>query len=315
MIEISRHGFGAATLGNLYTEVADDQAEQAVQAAWHAGVRLFDTAPHYGLGLSERRLGRALSAYPRDSYVLSTKVGRLLLPADSEGLDPDGFLVPATHRRVWDFSADGVRRSIEDSLDRMGLDRIDIVLLHDAESHLPQAVREAYPALADLRAQGVIRAIGAGMNHCRPLETLVRETDIDTVMIAGRYTLLDQSAGASLLPTCLERGVAVLAAGVFNSGLLATDGTGGTYDYHPAPAHLIDRARRIAQVCEQYEVTLPQAALAFPLRHPAVSSVVVGARSASEVRRNAELLAREIPEALWADLVALSLEDPQSFRR
>ncbi|GIH92563.1 aldo/keto reductase [Planobispora siamensis] len=307
-MELSRYGFGGAPIGNLFTAVDDATATAAVDAAFDAGIRLFDTAPHYGLGLAERRLGAALAGRPRDSYVLSTKVGRLIVPSPGGGgRDDEGFDVPADLRRVRDYSREGVRRSLEESLERLGLDSVDIALIHDPDDHWEQAVSEAYPALAELREQGVVKAIGAGMNQWEMLAGFVRETDVDVVMLAGRYTLLDQSGGRELLPLCLERGVRVLAAGVFNSGLLATHEPSGTYDYAPAPGSLLARARRIAAVCERHGVTLPQAALAFPLRHPAVASVVVGTRSAEEVARNAALTARPAPEALWADLAAEGL--------
>jgi D-threo-aldose 1-dehydrogenase len=308
--DISRYGFGAAPVGNLFTAVDDDTARAAVDAAYEAGIRLFDTAPHYGLGLSERRLGAALAGRPRDSYLLSTKVGRLLVPSGDGGggsTDGEGFAVPADLRRVRDYSRDGVRRSLEESLERLGLDRVDIALIHDPDDHWEQAVSEAYPALAELRDQGVVRAIGAGMNQWEMLARFVRETDMDVVMLAGRHTLLDRSGARELLPLCEERGVAVLAAGVFNSGLLATHDASGTYDYAPASGPLQARARRIAEVCERHGVTLPQAALAFPLRHPAVASVVIGARSAAEVARNAALAETPVPEDLWADLAAEGL--------
>ncbi|WP_245651630.1 aldo/keto reductase [Streptosporangium amethystogenes] len=307
-MQVSRYGFGAAPIGNLFSEVGEDAARAAVDAAYEAGIRLFDTAPHYGLGLSERRLGAALADRPRDSYTLSTKVGRLLVPAEGPfGRDEQGFDVPADLRRVWDFSRDGVRRSLEESLARLGLDAVDIVLIHDPDDHWEQAVGEAYPALAELRDQGVVKAIGVGMNQAEMLTRFVRETGVDTVMLAGRYTLLDQSGADELLPLCAERGVSVFAAGVFNSGLLATHDPSGTYDYAPAPGPLLERARRIAAVCDRHGVTLPQAALAFPLRHPAVATVIVGARSAAEVTRNAALTARPVPEDLWTDLAGEGL--------
>lgn len=309
-LSVSEYGFGAAPIGNLFTAVSDAEAGAAVDAAYDAGFRLFDTAPHYGLGLSERRLGAALAGRPRDSYTLSTKVGRLLVPAPTGGpadRDDQGFDVPADLRRVWDFSRDGVRRSLEESLERLGLDAVDIVLIHDPDDHWEQAVSQAYPALAELRDQGVVKAVGVGMNQSEMLARFVRETGVDMVMLAGRHTLLDQSGEEELLPLCQERGVSVVAAGVFNSGLLATHDPSGTYDYAPAPAPLLARARRIAAVCESHGVTLPQAALAFPLRHPAVASVVVGARSAAEVARNAALTARPVPEDLWAELAAEDL--------
>ncbi|WP_424536042.1 aldo/keto reductase [Sphaerisporangium viridialbum] len=304
---VTTFGFGAAPIGNLFSAISDEQAGEAIEAAWAAGVRYFDTAPHYGLGLSERRLGAALRGRPRDSYTLSTKVGRLLVPSSAGGRDDQGFDVPADHRRVWDFSRDGVRRSIGESLERLGHDSVDIVLIHDPDDHWAQAAGEAYPALAELRDEGVIKAVGVGMNQWQMPARFVRETDLDLVMLAGRYTLLDQSGADELLPLCEARGVAVFAAGVFNSGLLATHDATGTYNYGPAPAALVERTRRIAAVCERYGVTLPHAALAFPSRHPAVTSVVAGARSAGEVERNAALAAAPVPGELWTALAGESL--------
>ena len=304
MIELPRYGLGTAPIGGLFQAVTDEQARATVDAAWHSGVRLYDTAPHYGLGLSERRLGAALAG--RSGYVLSTKVGRLLVPSARGGRDDEGFDVPAAYERVWDFSRDGVRRSLEESLRRLGLPRVDIALIHDPDAHLDQAIAQAYPALAELREQGVVGAIGVGMNQWRAPLRFVQETDIDLVMLAGRHTLLDQS-GLPLLDACADRGVRVLAAGVFNSGLLATADPSGTFDYAPAPAALVERARRIAAVCERHGVTLPRAAMAFPLRHPAVASIVLGARTPDEVTTNAAQWQDPVPEALWTDLRAAGL--------
>jgi len=296
VITLPRIGLGTAPLGNLFTAVTDAQARATVDTAWEHGVRLFDTAPHYGLGLSERRLGAALR--DRSGYVLSTKVGRLLTPSSKGGRDTEGFDVPADHERVWDFSRDGVLRSLEESLDRLGLTAVDIALIHDPDDHAGQALDQAYPALASLRAQGVVKAIGVGMNQWQVPLRFVQETDLDVVMLAGRYTLLDQS-GLPLMDACAARGVRVLAAGVFNSGLLATPDPSGTFDYHPAPPELLARARRIAAICTAHGVTLPQAAIAFPQRHPATASVVLGARTPSEVTTNAALLNQPVPDALW----------------
>ncbi|MGW5687392.1 aldo/keto reductase [Nonomuraea sp. NPDC003754] len=295
---LSRLGFGGAPIGNLYTEVSDDDARAAVDAAWDTGTRLFDTAPHYGLGLSERRLGAALAG--RSGYVLSTKVGRLLVPAEPAP-DPDGFAVTTGLRRQWDFSAAGVRRSIEESLVRLGLPAVDLALIHDPDDHAEQALDEAYPELAAMRDEGLVKAIGVGTNQWELPLRFVQETDIDVVMLAGRYTLLDRT-GLPLLEECAARGVQVIAAGVFNSGLLATDEPGATFNYAPAPAELVDRASKIAGICARHGVTLPQAAIAFPLRHPAVASIVLGARTADEVRRNAALADRPVPDELWEEL-------------
>jgi D-threo-aldose 1-dehydrogenase len=302
-VEVSPLAFGAAAIGNLYTEVGDQQAHAAVAAAWQRGIRYFDTAPHYGLGLSERRLGAALREHPRAQYTLSTKVGRRLEPSDTGGDDlAHGYAVPATHRRVWDFSADGVRRSLEASLERLGLDRVDIVYLHDPDEHAEQAFREGYPALERLRAQGMVGAIGAGMNQAAMLTRFVRDTDVDVVLCAGRYTLLDQQALTELLPAAQERGTSVVIGGAFNSGLLADPGPGATYNYTAAPPGLLHRALRLKSVAARHGTTLRAAALAFCAAHPAVASVLVGARSAHEVVDCAHQFAAPVPAALWQEL-------------
>lgn len=301
-------GYGVAALGNLYHPLSDDVWTGCVPAAWEAGIRYFDTAPHYGLGLAERRLGAGLREYPRDAFVLSTKVGRLIEPNPGyrEGdTDLDNlFAVPATTRRRLDYSRDGVLRSIEDSLTRLGLDRIDVVFVHDPDEYEREALDGAFPALEELRSQGVIRSYGAGMNQPAMLARFVRETDLDIVMCAGRYTLLDQAAEQDLLPAAAERGVSVAVAAVFNSGILATDRpvAGATYDYGAAPDALVARAERIADIAAPYGVTVPQLAVQFPLRHPAVATVVLGAESAGQITRNAGLASVAVPSELWAEL-------------
>ena len=301
---LTRLGFGAAPLGNLFTAVDDAPARAAIDAAWDSGIRYFDTAPHYGLGLSERRIGAALRDRPRNEFVLSTKVGRILEPVDGpvDARDDQGFDVPARYVRRWDFSADGVARSIEDSLDRLGLDRIDIAYLHDPDDHAEQALTEAYPALEKLRGEGVLRAIGVGMNQSALPTRFVTETDIDVVLLAGRYTLLDQSATEDLLPAAVERGVSVVLGGVFNSGLLADPRAAATYDYAPAPAALVERALAIESVCLAHGVPLRAAALQFGLTHPAVISALVGMRDADQVLDCAAMAGVTVPEILWQDL-------------
>ncbi|GAA1875262.1 aldo/keto reductase [Myceligenerans crystallogenes] len=303
-------GLGTAQLGNLYRATTPENAAWVVDAAWAAGVRWFDTAPHYGLGLSEQRAGAALRGRPRDEFVLSTKVGRLLVPNPGhEGEQDASFAVPATTRREWDFSRDGVRRSIDESLARLGLDRIDVVYVHDPDDFGDQVLAEALPALIELRGQGVVRAVGVGMNQSALPARFVAESDLDLVMLAGRYTLLEQGALDDLLPLALERGVGVVAAGAYNSGLLARDrpAADARYDYAPAPAGAVARAHRLADVCEAHGVPLPTAALAFPLRHPAVVSVAVGCETPEQVTQTAERLATPIPEGLWSDLAAEGL--------
>ena len=304
-------GFGAAQLGNLYFETSDEDARGAVDAAWSAGIRYYDTAPHYGLGLSERRLGTLLADRPREEVLVSTKVGRVLVPSPDaiDRQDPEGFAVPAWATRVWDFSLDGIRRSIESSLERLGLDRIDIVYLHDPDEHWTEASSSGLNTLVRLREEGVVGAVGVGMNQSGMPARFVREHHVDLVMLAGRYTLIDQSALDDLLPAALERGVGIVAAGVYNSGLLSTahPTSGATYDYRPPPPELLDRAERLAAVCEHHGVDLPTAAIQFPLRHPAVVSVVVGARTALQARTNAERLATPVPDELWAELAESGL--------
>jgi D-threo-aldose 1-dehydrogenase len=304
-VHVTDLSFGGAAIGNLFTEVSEDDARAAVDAAWAGGIRTFDTAPHYGLGLSERRLGGALRGRPRGEYVVSTKVGRLLEPGDGPaGRDPEGFAVPASTVRRFDYSADGVRRSLEASLGRLGLDRVDIALIHDPDDHGEQALREAYPALEELRAEGTVRAIGVGMNQTALLTRFIADTDIDAVLVAGRYTLLDRSAERDLLPAALGRGVSVIAGGVFNSGVLADPAAGATYDYQPASDDLIGRARRLARECARFGVPLRAAAARFPHTHPAVASVLIGARSAAEVNDALRLRDVDIPPALWDCLAA-----------
>jgi D-threo-aldose 1-dehydrogenase len=299
-------GLGTSGFGNLFHETTDDDALAAFDAAWQGGVRYFDTAPHYGLGLSERRLGAALRDRPRAEYVLSTKVGRLLVPTPERAhqLDDDGFVVPATTRREWDFSRDGILRSVESSLDRLGVETVDILYLHDPDDHWDAASTTGIDALVELREQGVTRAIGAGMNQSAMLAEFVRRCDVDLMMLAGRYTLLDQSALDDLLPVALERGVGVVAAGVYNSGLLsrAVVPDDAHYEYQAAPPQLVARAREIAEICGRHGVTLPDVAVQFPLRHPAVVSVVLGARDGRQSAGGLERLAVDIPEELWGEL-------------
>lgn len=304
-VALTELGFGASGIGNLYRATSDPEAAAAVAAAWDRGIRYFDTAPHYGLGLSERRLGAALADHPRDAYVVSSKVGRLLVPNEQPtGTDDQGFAVADELRRQWDFSRDGVLRSIEQTLHRTGLDRLDVVYLHDPDDHWEQAADEAMPALAELRDAGVVGAIGAGMNQSAMLTRFLRETAADVVMLAGRYTLLDQSALHDVLPAAVEHGKSVVAVGVFNSGLLSRDRPADElrYDYRAAPAPLVEKARRIAEICQRHGTTLPAAAIAFPLKHPAVINVTLGMRNSGQVLRNADLHGADIPTALWEEL-------------
>lgn len=305
-ITITELGFGGAPVGNLYSAVGDAAARLVIDAAWDGGVRYFDTAPHYGLGLSERRIGVALRDRPREQFAISTKVGRLLVPKPSptgSDLADGGFDVPDDNRREMDYSRDGVLRSLDASLERLGLDRLDIVFVHDPENHMESAVADAVPALLELRDQGVVGAIGVGMNFVGPLRRFVTQTDIDVVLVAGRWTLVDRSA-EPLLDECLDRDVAVIAAGVFNSGLLAQrdPSADGRFDYGPVPADVLDAARACARVCEEHGTTLPTVALRFPLRHPAVTSVLVGMRTPTDCAQDLAGLGANLDEGLWAEL-------------
>jgi D-threo-aldose 1-dehydrogenase len=289
-------GLGCAPLGNLFTAITGDDAHATVDAAWNAGVRLFDTAPLYGHGLSEARLGAALRSRPRHDYVLSTKVGRLLRVVSPRPTSV--FADPGPLDPVFDFSADGVRRSIEESLRRLGVDRLDIVHVHDPDEHETQAVEEAFPALIELRDQGVIGKVGCGMNQTAMLERFVQRIDLDCILVAGRFTLLDRSAADTLLPLCAERDVGVIVGGVFNSGLLADPSPGATYDYAAAPAGLVRRAQRMRRLCAEQGVSLAAAALQFARRHPAVTALVVGARSAAEFAADMAALDEPVSDEL-----------------
>jgi D-threo-aldose 1-dehydrogenase len=306
MVEVSELGFGGAQIGNLYTPVDDETAALAVEAAWGAGVRYFDTAPHYGLGTSEQRLGAALAGRPRSEFVVSTKAGRLLVPnpaPSGSDLRSGGFAVPDDLTRLFDFTSDGIKRSLDASLERLQLDRVDIVYVHDPDNHLDQAIGQAIPALLELRDAGVVGAVGAGMNHWQPLLRIVTETDVDVVMLAGRWTLLDRSGGP-LLAECERRGVSVVAAAPYNSGLLSRPwpADDGRFNYVAADSNLLARARALATTCQGYGTTLPEAAVVFPLRHPAVASVVAGMRNTTQAESTARYMSAEIPETAWHDL-------------
>jgi D-threo-aldose 1-dehydrogenase len=306
-VEVSRFGLGTAFIGTAAAPAEQDRAIAAVTAALRSGVRYYDTAPLYGLGHAERLLGRALAGQPREAFTVLTKVGRPVRPG------PDGQ--PAS---VFDFSEAAALRSLEESLGRLGLDRADIVLVHDPDDYYDEAMSGAYPALRKLRSDGVVGAIGAGVNHAWLAAKVVRDANPDCVLVAGRYTLLDQRALDELLPLCAKRGVAVLIGGVFNSGILASPVDGACFDYAPASQKMLERARRIEEVCSRHRVPLKAAALQFPLGHPAVSSVVSGCRSPAEVEENLRMLRLEIPAGLWDDLRAegfLHAEAPTPDRR
>ncbi|TMI93138.1 MAG: aldo/keto reductase [Bacillati bacterium ANGP1] len=306
-VSVTRLGLGTAPLGGLFSPVAEEEARATIEQAFAAGLRFFDTAPLYGHGLAEQRLGRVLASKPRVEFVLATKVGRLLRAGAPP--DPSQFYqgkpfyagTPLLNP-VFDFSYDGVMRSVDESLERLGLDSIDLLHIHDPDHHFDEALRGAYRALDRLRADETIGAVGVGMNQAAMLVRFAREADVDCFLLAGRYTLLDQTALAELLPVCLERRIAVIAGGVYNSGILADPRPGATFDYIPARPELITRARRLKKVCARHDVPLKAAAIQFPLGHPAVAAVLIGCRSAAEVDENVRMFRCEIPAGLWDDL-------------
>jgi D-threo-aldose 1-dehydrogenase len=305
-VTVTRLGMGLAPIGGLYSAVGDRTATAAVDEAWRRGVRFFDTAPLYGAGLSERRAGAALRE--RDGFTLATKVGRRV-----SGDDPERSGIWAEHGGgvSWDFSAAGVRTEHQESLERLGLDRVDILHLHDPDDHFDQAVNEALPALVELRSRGTIGAVSAGMNQSAMLTEFSRTGHFDCFLLAGRYSLLDQSGLADLLPECRSRGISVIVGGVYNSGVLAAPVPGATYDYQPATPKILARAQAMERVCARYDVPLRAAALQFPLGHPAVASVLVGIRSPEEAADAAAMASVRIPGGLWRDLAAAWLLDPE----
>ncbi len=305
-LKLPRVDLGTASLGNFLGAISEEQATGTVTNAYTAGVRYFDTAPLYGHGLAEQRLAAGLGAH-RDNVVISTKVGRLLragAPRDeSQYFDGQPFYtdVPDTGP-VWDFSDKGVRTSLDESLQRLNTDHVDILNMHDPDDHFGAASTTAYRALADLRSAGVVRGIGAGMNSTPVLTQLVEACDLDVVLLAGRYSLLDQSSMADLLPACRDRGTTVIAGGVFNSGILLDPSDGARFDYVPAGPNVIARARAIKDVCDKFDVPLAAAAIQIPLAHPQVGSLLVGARSPEEFEMDLDLLNTPIPGNLWRSL-------------
>jgi D-threo-aldose 1-dehydrogenase len=288
VIELGPLGLGTAPLAGLYEPVDDDTAHAVVARAWDLGIRYFDTAPYYGSGLAEQRLGAALASKPRDEYVVSTKVGRLFEPGAS-----------AWHGSYFDFSAGGALRSLDGSLERLGLDRVDVALVHDPDGHYDDALTGAFAALARLRDEGVVRAIGVGMNQTAMLARFAREADPDCFLVAGRYTVLDRRAAEELLPLCEERRIGVIAGGVFNSGVLAG---GTTFDYETAPPDVVARVAELRETCARHGVPLAAAAVQFPRRHPAVANVLVGCRTAVELEEDVRLFELDLPRDLWQEL-------------
>lgn len=319
-LTFTKLGMGTAPLGNLYRAITEDEAQAVLNRAWEAGVRYYDTAPLYGLGLSETRLNHFLRGKDRDSYVLSTKVGRLLEVTQPDARDGFGkwFEVPA-RREIYDYGYDGVMRSVELSLERLGIDRIDILYAHDLDiaNHGTQEVLDAklnelmtggYKALLSLRDQGVIKAFGAGVNEWQSCQWMAERGDFDIFLLAGRYTLLEQEALDSFLPLCEARGIGIVIGGPYNSGVLASGPKPGAfYNYDPAPDHILDRVRQIETICTAHDVRLVDAAFQFPLRHPSVVSVIPGGQGLNEMESNIAAEQTVIPDALWVDLKAAGL--------
>lgn len=318
-VRLTRLGFGGAPLGNLYRRIEEDAAQAVLQAAWDAGLRYFDTAPQYGLGRSEMRFGAALKRFDPGALTLSTKVGRLLEDCAPEEVTPEAFVDVPQKRIVFDFTYDGIMRSLEASIARLGTERIDMLFLHDLDEatggveHEERSLRQlfsegGYKALAELREAGRIAAIGAGVNSWQICARLLGEAEFDGFLLAGRYTLLEQEPLESFLPLCAARDVGIILGGPYNSGILASGAVpGARYDYAPAPEAILQRVRRLEAVCAAHEVPLIAAALQFPLGHDCVKTVIPGASTAEELRQNVAIFETEIPAALWSDLKAEGL--------
>lgn len=319
-ISFTELGFGTAPLGGLYRAVDAEDAQKTLEAAWKAGIRYYDTAPLYGMGLSETRLNRFLYGKKRKDYVLSTKVGRLLDVCDPKNRTGIGkFFDTPSRKERYDYTYDGFMRSIEFSLERLGVDSIDIIFIHDVDvfthksasvrdEHVKTILKSGYKALEKLRSEKVIKAFGAGVNEWEVCERLSKAGDFDIFLLAGRYTLLEQEALNSFLPLCEERGIGIVLGGPYNSGILATGPKPGAwYNYDPAPKHILERVAKIEAACKRHKVKLPEAALRFPMYHPQVVSVVPGGASAKEVALNAATLKAKLPKALWKDLKAEGL--------
>ena len=310
-LEVTRLGLGTAPIGGLYEAVTDEDASATIAEAVDSGMRFFDTAPQYGHGLAETRLGRGLTALPRDEIVVATKVGRLLRELPSTDSVRYYHGTPDVNP-IFDFSEQGVLRSVAESLERLALDRVDVLHIHDPDEHYDEAAGGAFRALERLRDEGTIRAIGAGMNQSAMLARLARAADFDCFLLAGRYTLLDQDALAELLPLCAERGISIIVGGVYNSGLLADPKPGATFNYAAVDEARLERALALKAVCERHGIPLKAAAIQFPLAHPAVACVVTGARSAGELAENVGMLQVEIPADVWSELRAERLLPEQA---
>ena len=314
-LKVTRLGFGCVPLGGLYEDPSDDAADATVKQVLDLGINYFDTAPIYGFGKAETRLGRVLPQYKRESFVVATKVGYTLVP-DTGKADEKVFHrfanVPPL-RPIFDYSYDGMMRTFEGSLKRLNLDRVDILNIHDPDHNWKEAIEVAYPTVHKLRSQGVVRAIGVGMNQAEMLARFARECDFDCLLVAGRYTLIDHTALEDLLPVCEKKGIGIIIGGPYNSGILATGARpGATFNYVDATPSVMEKVAAIEAVCERHHVALKAAALQFPMAHPAVAATIPGARSVAEVEENARLFSATIPNAFWQELRHLKLLPPEA---
>jgi D-threo-aldose 1-dehydrogenase len=311
-LDVTVLGLGTAPLGGLFAPVSDADAEAAIERAWSLGVRYFDTAPLYGFGLAERRLGNFLRHQKRESFAVSTKVGRLLRSSGAAPAEDNHYKGTAAERPQFDYSYDGVLRSVEESLGRLGLDRVDILLVHDPDDHYDEAVAGAFRALQRLRDDGTVRAIGAGMNQSEMLFRFAEAVPVDCFLLAGRYTLLDQGALKTLFPVCLERRIGILLGGIYNSGILANPRPGAQFNYEDAGAALVARAQELEKLCRRHGTELKAAAIQFCLAHPAVTVALQGARTAEEVADNVAMSELPVPREFWRDLRERNLVDARA---
>ena len=299
-LQIPEFGIGTSPFGGLFASVSESAVADVISTSMEMGLNYFDTAPHYGMGSAEVRLGRNINHLPRSSFVVSTKVGRLIVPSEKAD-DPGWENSTAAVERIFDFSAAGIERSLLESLERLKMESVEMIFIHDPDGAADQAISEAYPVLERLRAEGIVKTIGIGITSNEIPTRFINETDIDVVLIALKYTLLDQSAGAELLPTALRKGVSVIAGGVFNSGILTNPKAGATFNYEPASPEVLARAQKIEKFFLERGVSLAQAALQFPMQHPAISAILVGCRSADEVTTNVALYNKEIDSHIWSE--------------
>jgi len=299
-LQIPEFGIGTSAFGGLFASVSESAVQEVISTSMQLGLNYFDTAPHYGMGSAEARLGRHINHLPRSSFKVSTKVGRLIVP--SERLDDPGWenSTPSVER-IFDFSAGGIERSLTESLERLSMESVEMVFIHDPDGAADQAINEAYPVLEKLRSQGIVKTIGVGITSNEIPTRFINETDIDVVLIALRYTLLDQSAATELLPTALKKGVSVIAGGVFNSGILTSPKAGATFNYEPASPEVLARAQKIEKFFIDRGVSLTQAALQYPMQHPAISAILVGCRSAEEVITNVAHYNNKIDSQIWSE--------------